>query len=361
MAHDRNPGNARHHQDVSRRQGAERRQSRRRGGRDPRHLRRERRRQVDADEGAERRLSARHLRGRDRLQGRGAPLHRTSATASVVGIIIIHQELALVPHALDRREHLPRQRDRRTSGVIDWNEALPPHAASCCGRSASNESPDTLITNLGVGKQQLVEIAKALSKEVKLLILDEPTASLNETDSAALLEPAARVQGAGHHLDPDLAQAQRDRQVADTITVLRDGTTVETLDCRAERDQRGPHHQGHGRPRDDRPLSRRASATIGDELFEIDDWHVEHPLHAGREVIKGVDLNVRTRRGRRHRRADGRRPHRTGHERLRPLLRPQHQRDGDARRRASSTLDTIDKAIAHGHRLCDRGSQDATA
>ena len=88
--------------------------------------------------------------------------------------------------------------------------ARTPRAARA--RSACSEPPDTLITDIGVGKQQLVEIAKALSKEVKLLILDEPTASLNETDSDALLDLLLELQGAGHHLDPDLAQAQRDRQ-----------------------------------------------------------------------------------------------------------------------------------------------------
>ena len=93
-----------------------------------------------------------------------------------------------------RRHRLERQRDAHQR---------------CCARSGSSEDPETLITNIGVGKQQLVEIAKALSKEVKLLILDEPTASLSEKDSQALLDLLARVQAAGHDLDPDLAQAQR--------------------------------------------------------------------------------------------------------------------------------------------------------
>ena len=96
------------------------------------------------------------------------------------------------------------------------------------------ESPDTLITDLGVGKQQLVEIAKALSKQVRLLILDEPTASLNETDSAALLDRLVtfREQGiASILISHKLNEVAR---VADRITVLRDGRTVDNIDCRTE-------------------------------------------------------------------------------------------------------------------------------
>src|SRR6185436_11502859 len=96
------------------------------------------------------------------------------------------------------------------------------------------ESPTTLITNLGVGKQQLIEIAKALSKEVKLLILDEPTASLNESDSNALLELLLELKAHGISAILISHKLNEVSKVADSITVLRDGGTVETMDCRAE-------------------------------------------------------------------------------------------------------------------------------
>ena len=94
-------------------------------------------------------------------------------------------------------------------GVIDWS-AVTLRTRDLLRMVGLSESPTTLITDIGVGKQQLVEIAKALSKEVKLLILDEPTASLNESDSDALLDLLLEFKSAGHLLDPDLPQAQRD-------------------------------------------------------------------------------------------------------------------------------------------------------
>jgi putative multiple sugar transport system ATP-binding protein len=95
-----------------------------------------------------------------------------------VGIVIIHQELALVP-LLSIAENIFLGNEQAHYGVIDWN-VVRSRAARLLERVGLREHPDTLITNIGVGKQQLVEIAKALSKEVKLLILDEPTASLSE-------------------------------------------------------------------------------------------------------------------------------------------------------------------------------------
>ena len=134
-------------------------------------------------------------------------------------------------------------------GVIDWNLAFT-RTRELLAKVGLDESPATRVTDLGVGKQQLVEIAKALSKEVKLLILDEPTASLNETDSDALLESAARTQGAGHQLHPDFAQAQRSGAGGGL-----DHRPARRLDHRDHRlpagpREREPHDQGDGGPRD---------------------------------------------------------------------------------------------------------------
>src|SRR3954451_5324515 len=150
-----------------------------------------------------------------------------------LGIIIIHQELALVP-LLSITENIFLGNEPATMGVIDWNAAFL-RTRELLAQVGLNESPNTLITNLGVGKQQLVEIAKALAKKVKLLILDEPTASLNESDSDALLDLLLEFKSHGissilisHKLN-ELAR------VADSITVLRVGTTVETIDCHTEK------------------------------------------------------------------------------------------------------------------------------
>ena len=154
------------------------------------------------------------------------------ADSEQLGIIIIHQELALVP-LLSIAENIFLGNEPARFGIIDWNTAFR-RTAELLAKIGLKESPKALITDLGIGKQQLVEIAKALAKKVKLLILDEPTASLNETDSDALLKLllAFKTQGItsiliSHKLN-ELAR------VADAITILRDGVTVETIDCKRE-------------------------------------------------------------------------------------------------------------------------------
>jgi putative multiple sugar transport system ATP-binding protein len=212
------------------------------------------------------------------------------ADSEHVGIIIIHQELALAPQ-LSIAENIFLGNEPAKRGVIDWGECFK-RSRELMRKVGLNESPNTLITNIGVGKQQLVEIAKALSKKVKLLILDEPTASLNEADSAALLDLLLEFKAQGltsilisHKLN-ELAK------VADSITVLRDGATVETIDCHAGTISEGRIIKSMvGREMTERYPSRASS--IGEPLFAIQDWRVEHPQHAGRVVIKGVSLDVK--------------------------------------------------------------------
>ena len=149
-----------------------------------------------------------------------------------VGLVIIHQELALIPF-LSVAENLFLGNERAKNGVIDWNESIS-KTAELLERVGLHESPNTLITNMGVGKQQLVEIAKALAKEVKLLILDEPTASLNETDSEKLLELLLQFKEHGISSILISHKLSEVNKVADSITILRDGATIETLDCRKD-------------------------------------------------------------------------------------------------------------------------------
>jgi putative multiple sugar transport system ATP-binding protein len=152
--------------------------------------------------------------------------------SEALGIIIIHQELALVP-LLSITENIFLGNEQATGGVIDWNTSHVKTQA-LLKKVGLKESPNTLITNLGVGKQQLIEIAKALSKEVKLLILDEPTASLNETDSDALLELLLELKRQGIACILISHKLNEISKVADAITVLRDGSSVATLDCATE-------------------------------------------------------------------------------------------------------------------------------
>jgi putative multiple sugar transport system ATP-binding protein len=207
-----------------------------------------------------------------------------------LGVIIIHQELALVP-LLSISENLFLGNETSRYGVIDWMAAHSKTVA-LLQKVGLKESPDTPVGQLGVGKQQLVEIAKALSRQVRLLILDEPTASLNENDSAALLDLLLELKGQGITCILISHKLNEISRVADSITVLRDGSTVETLDCRASAVSEDRVIQAMvGREMADRYPKRQPS--IGDTVFEVRDWRAYHPQRRDSEFIKGINLPVR--------------------------------------------------------------------
>ena len=193
------------------------------------------------------------------------------------------------------------------------------------------EPPSARITDIGIGKQQLVEIAKALSKKVRLLILDEPTASLNETDSDALLKLLMEFRKQGMTSIIISHKLNEIKKVADKITIIRDGGTVETLDCHSEDISEDRIIKGMvGRDMEDRYPPREPK--IGETLLEVKNWNVFHQHHRDRKFLHDVNFNGPRRRGRRHCRADGGRPHRDGDEHLRSLLGAQdHRRGADAR------------------------------
>ncbi|MGY3422430.1 putative multiple sugar transport system ATP-binding protein [Bradyrhizobium sp. F1.13.4] len=210
--------------------------------------------------------------------------------SEALGIIIIHQELALIP-LMSIAENIFLSHPPSRLGVIDRDEVYR-RTRELLAQVGLKESPDTLITDLGVGKQQLVEIAKALSKRVRMLILDEPTASLNEADSAALLERlmAFRAQGIGSILISH--KLNEVAKVADHITVLRDGRTVDSIDCHAEPIQ----EDRIIRSMVNRDLAHRfpeRSAKIGEPVLTVENWSVYHPIHPERQVIKNVDFSVK--------------------------------------------------------------------
>ncbi|MFZ6646882.1 multiple monosaccharide ABC transporter ATP-binding protein [Undibacterium sp. TJN25] len=215
---------------------------------------------------------------------------RDISDSEEIGIIIIHQELALVP-LLSIAENLFLGNEQAKNGIIDWALAYT-KTRELLKKVGLNESPNTLVNNLGVGKQQLIEIAKALSKEVKLLILDEPTASLNESDSDALLELLLELKQQGISSILISHKLNEISKVADSITVLRDGATVDSFDCRKEQISEDRIIQNMvGREMADRYPKR--TPQIGDTIFEVRDWRVHHPEQAGRQVIKGVGFNVK--------------------------------------------------------------------
>ncbi|MER9919373.1 MULTISPECIES: multiple monosaccharide ABC transporter ATP-binding protein [unclassified Mesorhizobium] len=204
------------------------------------------------------------------------------------GIVIIHQELALVP-MLSITENIFLGNENARYGVIDW-DANEARTAALLKKVGLKEDPKTLITNIGVGKQQLVEIAKALSKDVKLLILDEPTASLSEKDSQALLDLLLEFKRQGMTSILISHKLNEINRVADKVTVIRDGRTIETL-AKEDISEDRIITSMVGRSLDDRYPPREPK--IGEVVFEVKNWSVYHPLHAERQVIKGIDINVR--------------------------------------------------------------------
>ncbi len=206
-----------------------------------------------------------------------------------VGLVIIHQELALIPY-LSIAENLFLGNEREKFGIIDWNETIL-RTKELLNKVGLHESPDTLITDIGVGKQQLVEIAKALAKKVKLLILDEPTASLNENDSEKLLELLLQFKKNGIASILISHKLSEISKVADSITILRDGTTIETLDCHKDAITEDRIIRGMvGRDMTHRFPPRESK--VGEVIFEVKDWNVYHPQHENRKVSNNVNIKV---------------------------------------------------------------------
>ncbi len=206
------------------------------------------------------------------------------------GIVIIHQELALVPH-LSIAENVFLGNERRGRlGLVDWRRTHA-EAARLLAEVGLTENPATPVGRLGVGKQQLVEIVKAMTKDVRLLILDEPTAALNDTDSAHLLELIRRFRDNGitsiiisHKLDEIVS-------IADRTTVIRDGRTVETFTVADEPAPRNRIIRGMVGRGLTSFYPERASSP-GEELLRITDWTVWHPTQ-DRKVVDAASLSVR--------------------------------------------------------------------
>lgn len=207
------------------------------------------------------------------------------------GIVIIHQELALIPY-MTIGENMFLGNERGHKYALDWNETYG-KADEMLKVVGLKESSRTLIKDIGVGKQQLVEIAKALAKKVRLLILDEPTSSLNESDSQALLDLMLQFKKEGMTSIIISHKLNEVSYVADKITVVRDGSTIETLDKKTDDITEDRIIKGMvGRDLTDR-FPKRENVKIGDVLMEVKGWNVYHPLYTERKVVDDVSMNVR--------------------------------------------------------------------
>jgi putative multiple sugar transport system ATP-binding protein len=206
------------------------------------------------------------------------------------GIGIIHQELALIPY-LSIGENVFLRNERAKRNIINWDVTYR-EAKKYLDLVGLRENPRTAVKDIGVGKQQLVEIAKALSRQAKLLILDEPTASLNEDDSKHLLELLLDLKSKGLTSILISHKLNEISQVADSISILRDGLTVETLLKGTDSIDENRIIKGMvGRELVDRFPKR--TPKIGDVAFEIRNWNVYSPINPDRQIIKDVSIHVR--------------------------------------------------------------------
>ena len=206
------------------------------------------------------------------------------------GIVIIHQELALVPYmTIGENMFLGNERGKRFA--VDWDETYG-KADEYLRMVGLNESSKTLIKDIGVGKQQLVEIAKALSKNAKLLILDEPTSSLNETDSKALLDLLLKFKKQGMTSIIISHKLNEVSYVADKITVIRDGSTIETLTKNVDEINEDRIIKGMvGRDLTDR-FPKRKEKKIGEVSLEVKNWTVYHPIYHDKKIVDNVSMKV---------------------------------------------------------------------
>lgn len=206
------------------------------------------------------------------------------------GIVIIHQELALIPE-LSIAENIFLGNENASKGVVDYDTTIK-KARGLMDIVGLEEEPKTKIKEIGVGKQQLVEIAKAISKDVKILILDEPTAALNEDDSENLLNLLLEFKKQGitciiisHKLNEVMA-------VSDNITIIRDGQSITTMNKEKDQVTENSIIKGMvGRELDNRYPER--TPEIGETYFEIENWNVFHPTQEGRQIIHNANFHIK--------------------------------------------------------------------
>lgn len=206
------------------------------------------------------------------------------------GIAIIYQELALFPD-LTVYENIFAGNEVRKGKLVDWNQTIV-QARELLRKVKLDIHPQTLVKDLGVGQQQLVEIAKALSKDVKLLILDEPTAALNEDDSENLLGLLRDLQRQGITSIMISHKLKEVISIADQVTVLRDGQSICTLDAANEEISENliiKHMVG--REIDD-IYPKRSHVAFGEPVLEIQSWSAFDP-NLGRSVVQEADLHVK--------------------------------------------------------------------
>ncbi len=216
--------------------------------------------------------------------------YKSTKDSEVDGLAIIHQELTLSPY-LSIYENLFLGHMKTKLGIIDWDACLR-DSYPLLKRVGLQEKPQTIVSKMSVGKQQLVEIARAISLNAELIIFDEPTSSLNDEESQKLLSLLREFKESGitcimisHKLDEVLS-------VADSITILRDGQSIESIDCKGEKVTEARIIKGMV-GRELKNLFPKKEPDIGDIVFEVKNWSVYHPDYHTMKIVDDASFFVR--------------------------------------------------------------------
>ncbi|EID86248.1 ABC-type sugar transport system, ATPase component [Treponema sp. JC4] len=215
--------------------------------------------------------------------------YKTIKDSERAGLAIIYQELALIPELSVYENIYLGHEIRNKNGTINWNETII-QAKKQLERVGLDVDPSTKIKDLGTGKQQLVEIAKALSKNVRILILDEPTSSLNENDSENLLNLIVELKKQGVTSIMISHKLKEVTAIADRVTVLRDGKTVAQLEKDEINEEQIIKYMVGRELTNIYP--KREHINIGDVALEVKDWKV-YDYTVSRQLLKGINLTVR--------------------------------------------------------------------
>jgi D-xylose transport system ATP-binding protein len=208
--------------------------------------------------------------------------------AEKAGIAVIYQELSLVKE-MSVAENIFLGREPRKLGVIRWEE-LYRRAQSLLENIHLKIDPRTPIRNLGIGQQQLVEIAKALSHEAQILVLDEPTAALTDAEAETLFEILVKLRARGVAMIYISHKLHEVFRVSDRITVLRDGRTVGTA-LTGELNEAQVIARMVGREVGD--IFPKVEHEHGDVVFEALNLSVADPFIAGKKLVKNVSFSAR--------------------------------------------------------------------